>query len=122
VVLVEKAAQAARVCRANAALVAARAPRGSAPAIDVANQSVRAFLQHTANETIDLAFIDPPYELENDDLALDLQALAPLLADDGLIVVERRTRGGEPLWPNGLSLESKKVYGDTVLWFVRATG
>jgi 16S rRNA (guanine966-N2)-methyltransferase len=119
VVLVEKAPQAARVCRANAKLVIARAAPGAAPFVDVANQSVRAFLQHTAPASIDLALIDPPYELDSDDLALDLAALAPLLGADGLVVVERRARSGEPVWPGGLELESKKSYGDTVLWFAR---
>ncbi|MCU1529935.1 MAG: methyltransferase [Frondihabitans sp.] len=120
VILVENAPQAARVCRTNAALVTARAPRGTAPFIDVANQSVRAFLQHTSPGSIDLAFIDPPYELDGDELARDLLALAPLLAPEALVVVERRASGGEPTWPPGLTLESKKAYGDTLLWLARA--
>jgi 16S rRNA (guanine966-N2)-methyltransferase len=119
VVLVEKAPQAARLCRSNAALVTGRAPSGRRPTVDVAGQPVRAYLQHAAPVTIDLALIDPPYELTGDDLCLDLEALAPLLAEDAVVVVERRARSGEPTWPAALELESKKSYGDTILWFAR---
>jgi 16S rRNA (guanine966-N2)-methyltransferase len=119
VVLVENAPQAARLCRTNAALVTGRAPSGGRPIVDVAGQSVRAYLQHAAPGTVDLALVDPPYELTGDDLCLDLEALAPLLAEGAVVVVERRARSGEPTWPAALELESKKSYGDTVLWFAR---
>jgi 16S rRNA (guanine966-N2)-methyltransferase len=119
VTLVEKGPQAARVCRANGALVASRAPRGAAPSIDVATQAVRAYLQHAPQAAFDLVLIDPPYELADDDLRLDLVALVPALDTDALVVVERRARSGEPVWPDGLTLESTKSYGDTVLWWAR---
>ncbi|WP_434011063.1 RsmD family RNA methyltransferase [Frondihabitans sucicola] len=64
--------------------------------------------------------MDPPYELGADDLELDLAALSPALDTDGLVVVERRARSGQPAWPEGLRLETKKAYGDTVLWWARA--
>ncbi len=120
VTLVEKAPQAARVCRANAGLVTRRAPRDAAPAIEVAAQAVSAFLRTAPPASVDLALIDPPYELGDDDLTLDLVALVPLLDREALVVVERRARSGEPTWPAGLVLEAKKAYGDTILWWARA--
>jgi 16S rRNA (guanine966-N2)-methyltransferase len=119
VTLVEKGQQAARVCRANAALVVARAPRGSAPTVAVSAQAVRSYLHHAPARSLDLVLIDPPYELSDDDLRLDLEALVPALDEDALVVVERRARSGEPGWPDGLALESSKSYGDTVLWSAR---
>jgi 16S rRNA (guanine966-N2)-methyltransferase len=120
VTLVELGAQAARVCRSNAALVTARAPRGSGPRIDVVAGSVRSYVSHLAPRSLDVVFIDPPYELSEDELRLDLEALEPGLDADALVVVERRARSGEPAWPAGLALETRKAYGDTVLWWARA--
>jgi 16S rRNA (guanine966-N2)-methyltransferase len=120
VTLVEKGPQAVRLCRSNATLVAGRAPRGSTPTIDVVGQPVRSYLQHAPAASLDLVFIDPPYELSDDDLRADLEALVPALDVDALVVVERRARSGEPAWPPGLARETRKAYGDTVLWWARA--
>ena len=120
VTLVELGQQAVRECRSNAALVTARAPRGQAPSIDVVAQAVRAYLATLAPNSLDLVFIDPPYELPDGELRLDLEALVPALDTDALVIVERRARSGEPTWPSGLVLEAKKAYGDTVLWWGRA--
>ncbi|BDZ51212.1 hypothetical protein GCM10025867_34530 [Frondihabitans sucicola] len=109
-----------RGCAAATPPSSRRAPHGQAPAIDVVTGSVRSYLQHQATRSLDLVFIDPPYELGADDLELDLAALSPALDTDGLVVVERRARSGQPAWPEGLRLETKKAYGDTVLWWARA--
>ncbi|WP_345372316.1 16S rRNA (guanine(966)-N(2))-methyltransferase RsmD [Frondihabitans cladoniiphilus] len=119
VVLVEKAPSAARVCRENAKLVVGRAPRGAAPAVEVAVRAVRTFVEQSARASYDLVIIDPPYDLGDSDLAGDLAALVPALDDDALVVVERRSRSGEPTWPEGLERETSKSYGDTVLWWAR---
>lgn len=125
VTLVEKAPPAARACRANAKLVTSRAVRdGSSPAptasmIEVAAVAVRSWIDHAVPASIDVVFVDPPYELEGDVLDDDLAALVPALADDALVIVERRARSGEPVWPPGLDFETKRAYGDTVLWWAR---
>jgi 16S rRNA (guanine966-N2)-methyltransferase len=119
VTLVEKAPGAARVCRENARLVASRAPRGVDPRIDVSAGAVRPWLQRASAESLDVVFIDPPYEIDGSALDDDLVALLPALAPDALVVVERRARGGEPNWPVGLTLEQSRAYGDTMLWWAR---
>ena len=70
----------------------------------------------------DVVFADPPYPLENAQVeaALTLLVGNGWLAPEGLLVVERSTRGGEPDWPPGLTREREKKYGETVLWYVRA--
>jgi len=121
VTLVEKVASAARVARGNAGLVLARAAAGTGPApvIEVAVQPVRTFLAQAA-VGVDLVFVDPPYELSGDDLAGDLAGVARILGPGGLLIVERAARTGEPAWPDGITLDMKKSYGDTVLWWGRA--
>jgi len=120
VTLVEKGAAAAAACRANAAVVLRAAPKGSTLGIDVANRAVQAFLASTLN-TWDLVFIDPPYELGGAELVECLEALVPRLNPDALLVVERSSRDAAPAWPTGLELEKRKDYGDTSLYWVRAS-
>lgn len=112
--LVERDAQAAAVCRGNTAAVLRRAPN-SAPRIRVAARSVQSYLTGAVGG-FDLVFVDPPYELDEDALAEDLALLAPLLADDALVVVERSSRSPEPRWPEALAPERRRDYGETAVW------
>ena len=119
VTLVEKGTAAAAACRANAALVLRAAPKGGTLGIDVASRAVQQFLASTL-DSWDLVFIDPPYELGGSELVECLVALVPRLNPDALLVVERSSRGAAPAWPAGLTLEKRKDYGDTTLYWVRA--
>lgn len=119
VTLVEKNPQAASLCRANAAALSKAAPRTGAPQITVSGQSVQGFLDGT-NAGFDLVFIDPPYELSAEELAENLRALAPLLHEEAVVMIERSSRSPEPIWPSGLELDRRKDYGDTTLWWAHA--
>ncbi|WP_400999172.1 16S rRNA (guanine(966)-N(2))-methyltransferase RsmD [Agromyces sp. GXQ0307] len=119
VVLVEKARPAAEVCRRNAAALA-KAGRGAAPRVRVAARSVSSYLESAAGG-VDLAFVDPPYDLGEAELARDLALLAPLLADAATVVVERSSRSPEPAWPAGIEPERRRDYGETTLWWATAT-
>jgi len=118
VVLVERAKAAADVCRRNATAVA-RAVRRRAPRIRVEVRSVPTYLE-SAPGGIDLAFIDPPYDLGERELARDLRLLAPKLAEHATVVVERSSRSPEPAWPNGIAPERRRDYGETTLWWASA--
>ncbi|MGR2751460.1 RsmD family RNA methyltransferase [Agromyces arachidis] len=118
VVLVERAKPAADVCRRNAAAIV-RAGRGAAPRIRVEARSVAAYLE-SAPAGVDLAFIDPPYDLGERELARDLELLAPRLSPDARIVVERSSRSPEPAWPDGIEPERRRDYGETTLWWATA--
>jgi len=115
VVLVERNAAAARIAKANAALVL-KTMRADAAAVDVTAASVASYLASAAGP-FDLVFSDPPYEVSDDEIATDLEALAPLLAPDALVVVERSTRSPEPVWPAALTALKPKKYGETTIWF-----
>ena len=112
VTLVEKNGAAAAVCRRNAETVRARGPKNLR--ITVAPVAVQSFLASTPSAW-DVVFLDPPYELGDDELAADLAALQ--LAPDAVVLVERGSRSPEPRWPAGLHLERSRAYGDTTLWW-----
>ncbi|WP_210506307.1 16S rRNA (guanine(966)-N(2))-methyltransferase RsmD [Naasia sp. SYSU D00057] len=112
-VLVDRSPDSYAVCRANAQLVAAAV--GSSPgAIRVVRQSVSTFLAAEGG-AYDLAFLDPPYDLGDADLAENLAALLPLLAEDAVVVVERSSRSPEPAWPAGIASFRRRNYGETAV-------
>ncbi len=122
VTLVERDAKAAAVARANAALIRAKAPRGAAPTLEVLVQPVATFLTGSAGR-FDLAFLDPPYELGEEELDAALTALVPRLADGATVVVERSSRSPAPAVPAPpegpdalLVLASEKRYGETTIY------
>ena len=115
VTLVERSMPATKACRANADKLLRSAPAGLT--IDVTGQPVQAFLASSL-QTWDLVFIDPPYELGGMELVHNLEVLVPRLDPDALVVLERATRDPEPAWPDGLELEKRKAYGDTVLYWL----
>lgn len=112
VVLVDRAAGAAAACKENARAVQKRVP---GVRIDVHAQPALGFLRQTVR-TFDLVFIDPPYEVTEQELGEVLEALVPRLTRDAVVVVERSKRSPEPTWPAGLEAFSKRSYGETVAW------
>ena len=106
--LVEKASAAARVATANV--------RATGLSARVVTADVRAYLGARSGEAltgeVDLVFIDPPYDIAEEDMATVLSALAPWVGPDSLIVVERSTRAPAPTLPPFLVLEDTRVGGD----------
>jgi 16S rRNA (guanine966-N2)-methyltransferase len=72
---------------------------------------------------LDLVFLDPPYDLDEDALATVLTHLAApgVLADGAVVVVERSIRTPEPAWPAGLAAFARKDYGDTAVYYAEPT-
>ncbi len=62
----------------------------------------------------DVVVLDPPYDVDVDPV---LAALLPWVAEDGVVVVERRTRGVAPGPPAGLREERSRRYGEATLWY-----
>lgn len=118
--LVEKHPQAAQVAGRNARTVA-KAWGGSAqaPTITVERASAQTFLErdHGPETLWDMALLDPPYELSESDLTVNLETLAPLLAPRAVVLVERSKGSPEPTVPDTLAPIRNKRYGDTVLWW-----
>ena len=114
--LVERAPRAAAVAERNARTVQRAVPRAT---IRVHRSTADAFLR-TVAASFDLVFIDPPYDLGEEELATTLALLTPRLAPGGLVIVERAARSPEPALPIGLALQRHKRYGDTAIWWIAA--
>lgn len=105
--------------KANAATVLRQAP-ADPPRIVTTGQPVQAFLNSAVGDW-DLVFLDPPYDLGAVELQHNLEALAPRLADDAVVVLERSSRTPAPDWPEGIGFQRRKDYGDTAIyWAARA--
>ena len=116
--MIERDGKAAAVCVTNLKSVA-KALLKEASEFDgkVVNKSVSAFLAAPGVDEVNLVFIDPPYEVGNDEIQENLSALKPILKD-ATIVVERSSRTTTPVWPAGYELEDTKTYGDTVVYWL----
>lgn len=113
--LVERSRPAATVCGRNASTVAKA--MGASAAAKVHQSTVHAYLSR-ASGPFDLVFTDPPYDLDDAAMTADLVALAPLLSDDAVVVIERGKRATPPdLAAAGLALLREKTYGDTRMWW-----
>lgn len=113
VVLVEQARPAADVCRRNVTSTGLQGVR-------VETSPVQAFLDRSAALGADVVLVDPPYELDEPELARALGALTSHLAPDAVVVVERSSRSPEPTWPDGLERTDERRYGETTLWWAEA--
>ncbi len=116
--MVERDGKAAAVCVANSRLVQKSLEKEDAEAeTKVINKSVSSFLA-TNTEEFNLVFIDPPYEITNDEVVDNLTALK--LTKEAVVVVERSSRTDAPIWPAGFEVEDTKDYGDTVVYWLNA--
>jgi 16S rRNA (guanine966-N2)-methyltransferase len=89
----------------------------------VANRTAEAFVT-AEGEEFDVVFADPPYAVGDEELAKVLHGIAPRLAGEAVLIVERASRSGEPVWPDGVEPLRAKRYGDTAVYWgrVRADG
>jgi 16S rRNA (guanine966-N2)-methyltransferase len=122
VVLVEKGIQAGKLLRVNAEMV--RAVGGlSTVAVSVAVTAVSSYLaslnaRGAQGSGFDLVFIDPPYDMAEEEVATALAALVPALNDEAIVILERSTRSPAPTLPEGLELDRKKKHGETTIWWL----
>lgn len=121
VVLVEKAPKAVSVCQQNASLVNKVL---KANTVTVQRGTVDSVLDgyYNANsgvpsKTFDIVLLDPPYPLTEEELAVTLEKISRILAEDATVIVERSGRSPEPTWPSALEKFADKKYGETHLWF-----
>jgi 16S rRNA (guanine966-N2)-methyltransferase len=84
------------------------------PGSFVVPMQVLVFLSADPEPRYDVAFVDPPYDV---DAVPTLAALMPWLAADAVVAVERRSRGPELVWPEGLRAERSRRYGEATLWY-----
>ena len=111
--------------RRAAAVTADNARSLGLDGVDVVRQPVARYLATRIEGTspYDVAFLDPPYALEDEVLRADLEALGRgWLADQALVVVERSSRRPALEWPEGYAPARVKRYGETALAYATWTG
>ena len=116
-VLVEKHPQSALVASRNAKTVQQAFRGAEVPSVTVVRSSTQTYLDAAEGQQFDVIALDPPYDLGEQELAANLVTVARLLAEDGVVLVERSTRTPEPTWPESLVRFREKRYGETVLWW-----
>ena len=89
---------------------------------NVVTASVAGALQRPPAAPYDVAFLDPPYPVDDETVATTLQGLVDhdWLVPGALVVVERSSRSPEPGWPGGFTDQRRKRYGETTLWYGHA--
>ena len=109
--------------RRTATLIRANATALGCGVADVLASSVAQVLATPASTAFDVVFADPPYPLSDEAVTADLLALVAngWLMPDALVIVERGARGAALLWPRGISGLRAKKYGETMLWYGRAS-
>ena len=114
--LVESDPGAARAIRTNIETV--RLPGAQL----VLTRVERLFSGPVVGDAYDIAFLDPPYDLEDDavrDVLCDALANG-WLACHVVVAVERATRGGPWNWPGGFEAVRSRTYGEATLWYGHA--
>jgi 16S rRNA (guanine966-N2)-methyltransferase len=113
VLLVESAARAVAVVRSNVAALDLPGARVVAAPVE------RLVAAPPEEEPYDVAFLDPPYALDDVRVRRVLSDLLDhgWLSEDAVVVVERATRGGAFTWPPGLVPLRERRYGEGTLWY-----
>ncbi|MBR5950075.1 MAG: RsmD family RNA methyltransferase [Actinomycetaceae bacterium] len=85
--------------------------------VTVTCSQVSSRLSCPSSRLFDVVFLDPPYDLADDELAANICALSDHVCDDGLVLVERSKRSPEPSWGQDFRLIDERTWGDTRVWF-----
>jgi 16S rRNA (guanine966-N2)-methyltransferase len=116
-VLVERSRSVAATARLNVET------SGFARDARVETLDAHTFLRAAPSEVpFDLVLCDPPYDIDERDLAATLEALArgTWVSDDGTVVVERAL-GATLTVPPGLRITWERRFGDTLVAFLQRT-
>lgn len=117
VMLVEADTRAARTARENVKAL------GAGAAVRLTTAKVGHFLTTAPATPYDIVFADPPYSMPEDEVTVMLGHLVGhrWLAAEAVVVVERSTRSPDLAWVNGITPARSRQYGETTLWYGRAT-
>jgi 16S rRNA (guanine(966)-N(2))-methyltransferase RsmD len=113
VLLVEKDARKKQTILKNIAFVESH--------IDLVVSPVERFLK-TNQRSWDIVFLDPPFDFEEKEAALDAACATPHLAQGGLAIIHLHTAEKLPTERPGLELADRRTYGQSLLLFFRRAG
>lgn len=122
VLLVESAAPALRVIRANIEAVGLAGAEVAADRVErllARAPAAEPGAATAAERRYDVVFADPPYALPGAEVTRVLELLAKhgWLAPEALVVIERATRDGELTWPLGYQPDRARRYGEATFWY-----
>lgn len=123
VLLIESDARAAEVIRRNIAAVGLPGARLVCDRVDRALRRGPASHGLAGGELCRFVFADPPYSVADAEIESMLAILSGCgwLAPDALVVLERDARSRSVAWPPGYAQERSRRYGETMLWYGRAS-
>jgi 16S rRNA (guanine966-N2)-methyltransferase len=109
--------------RRTSALIRENAKALNLDGVDVLAVTAARALAHPPRAPYDVVFLDPPYAVAVEDVVESLEALRDhdWLARGALVVVERASRDPDLPWPEGFDPDRSRRYGETTLWYGRAT-
>ena len=114
VLLVESGARATAVIRQNIEAL-------GLPGATLIADRVERVLAHEppGGGRYDVAFADPPYAMADAEISRLLSLLKDegWLAPEALVIVERATRSGPVLWPDGFVPDRARKYGEATFWY-----
>lgn len=107
---VESNPTSANVCKQNFELLSNNEGIGK---FKVYEKSVFEFLNHFANNSYEIIYIDPPYEATNAEVEKILKKILTLnlLSKHGIIAIERDGKSVAFTWPEGLVEQKIRSYG-----------
>jgi 16S rRNA (guanine966-N2)-methyltransferase len=107
--------------RAAAAILRRNVEAVGLPGAQIVTSPVEAYVAGGAATSFDLAYLDPPYALDDAALGTVLTGLAApdRLVVGAVVVVERSAHAGEPRWPDVIQSVKQRRYGAGVLWYGR---
>lgn len=100
---------------ATAAISANARTCGVGDRVAVLTRTAAAYLATAPRMPVDLVFLDPPYDIDDDEVTVTLAAIAApeWLAPGAIVVLERAARSPDTRWPDDLEVLVTKTYGDT---------
>ena len=85
----------------------------------VITMSAGKFLDKPADFSYDIVFLDPPYELPNNEIEKNLSSLMSnkYLKPSTVIAIERDSKSRPLTWPTGLSEVKERKYGAATIYY-----
>jgi len=77
------------------------------------------FLESDAALRYDIIFMDPPYEMSNEEITELLETIKErnLIQPRGIITIERRSKSAPFTWPDGMECEKVRSYGQGSMFY-----
>ena len=93
--------------------------KGAEGYFEVVVSDVKKYLGNPSNMQFDIIFIDPPYDLPNNEIEKLLRKIINnnFLNENGIIAVERESRSKEFIWPEPLIGTKVRGYGQGSIYY-----